>query len=84
MKKLWCGYHKRLESIKNFHKNSCSPTGYMNCCKSVQIQRVTNWHNSNIDYRRATARVYSEHRRGKITFSQRKVKLNILKKEYNI
>lgn len=82
--KKWCGFHKKMEPIDNFHKDSYASDGLKNCCKSVQIKRVERSQHKKFPYRNEYSNLRNKLKRGTISRKAYEKELLSLKLKYNV
>lgn len=84
VKKKWCDFHKRMEPLDNFHLNSSSPDGYVNCCKKIQIKRTLISQAKKFPYKNEYNRLRMSFKRGIISEKTFLVEKETLKQRYNV
>lgn len=83
-KKIWCGFHKRMEDVNNFHKDAQQHEGVHNCCKIISNKRVIDYQNRHREATNEKQSVYQKARNGSITESQKIQMITKINKRYGI
>ena len=84
IKMKWCGFHKRMEPIDNFHKDCWTDNGMHTCCKKVQIERVQASQNKKYPYRNLYQNLRNALKRGDISKRSFEESLSSLKIKYGV
>ena len=83
-KMKWCGFCQKMESVKNFQKNSFKESGYQDHCRKGQKFYTGNYNENNREAINEKSLINAKYYNNKITRNQQIQLITKVNKKYGI